>query len=592
MADGVPPVGGPVKPARGGLGRFLRRDADRRMTRPAGLAYWLDDQPPLLASIGLAAQQIAVVSGNFVMPVAVAAVISADPQDATRFLCLSILAVALWQALQTLPRGPIGSGYPIPATISAATLGAYMLVAQGGGGFGAIAAVGLLVGLGATALTFVMLRPRLLLPNEVAGVVVTLIGVTMVSLATQQMGLLAPATRPGPAAIVVVLATLAAIGGIALSRSAAAPFAVLLGGMLGIGLCFAFGLQRADAAEVLGQTPWFALPKPIAPDFGALGAAPALSALLALVAVKATNAGGLLMVQRASDAGWTRADAPPIRRGLLANGIAMTAAGMIGGAAPTASTSGLGLSIATRTLALRVVRLGVPLLLLLAFSPKLAVLFVLLPDPVKAAMLLYLAGFIMAQGCVLVTVRLLDTRRSLVVAFGLAAGLVAFAAPDAFLAELPALASPLAFGALVAFLANLVTLPLVTQRAEKAVPLDDGAGRAVSEWVAQVAGGWALKPQTARSAERALVDLAELLQARGLATLSLAARQEEDRVEFTLTWQGSPLPPRARALDPEDLFGDRETQERFLVAMATREAQAFSQRTTPRGCEARLAFDD
>ena len=81
-------------------------------------------------------------------------------------------------------------------------------------------------------------------------------------------------------------------------------------------------------------------------------------------------------------------------------------------------------------------------------------------------------------------------------------------------------------------------------------------------------------------------------QARGLAALSLAARQEEDRVEFTLTWQGSPLPPRARALDPEDLFGDRETQERFLVAMATREAQSFSQRTTPRGCEARLAFDD
>jgi xanthine permease XanP len=436
-----------------------------------------------------------------------------------------------------------------------------------------------------------MHRLRALLPNEVAGVVVILMGLSLAVLGTQQLGLQPDGAHPGPEAVGVMLASMAVMAGVALSRTRAAPFAVMVGLAAGAALAVAVGQVDPNAAAALAATPWIALPEPWLPAFGEIRAAPMIAFLLSLIAVQATTVGSLVMLQRAADAGWTRADAPALRRGLIANGVAIAASGLAGGAAPGPSTVTLGLAIATGTLARRIVWLGVPLLVLCALCPKLVVLFVLTPGPVKAAVLFYVSGFIMAQGCQLATARLLDTRRAMVVAFGLSAGAAAAVAPLAFLAALPALASPLAFGAMVSFLANLVTLPLVTKRAERVLALDAGASATASEWAAGVARGWGLKPQTGRALERATVELAELLATRGTEEVSLSARLGEDRVELGLAWQGAPLPERGQA-SAEDLLGDDVQVERAMLWMATREALGFSQRATAAGQEARLVFED
>ncbi|WP_158292445.1 solute carrier family 23 protein [Paracraurococcus ruber] len=576
----------------GPLERFLGRSRDRRMQRPPGLAFWLDGEPPFPVALGLALQHLAVQSVYFVLPAAVGAAVTQDPAQVTRFLSLSILAAALWQALQIITRGPSGSGYPIPGTHTAALLGAYLVAAQAGSGFGGIGALVLLVGIASVALTFVLQRMRVFIPNEVAGVVVFLIGVALITLGTQQLGLQSLAAAPSGAAVAVVLASLAVMVVAALSRTAAARFAVIIGALVGVALALLLGETPAGAAQVLAGSPWLALPEPWLPDPGAVTPAALLAALLALVAMKATAAGSIVVIQRAADAGWTRPDAPPLRRGLLANGVAVAAAGLFGGAAPGPNTAALGLSIATGTLARRIVWLGVPLLVVLALCPKLVALFVLMPGPVKAAMLFYVSGFIMAQGCQLVTARLLDTRRTLIVAFGLTAGIAVAVAPQVFQQVLPALASPLAFGAMVAFLANLVTLPLVAQRAERRLAPGPGAAREAAEWFAGLAGAWGLKPGTARAAEHALGELAELLAGRGVTEIGLSARRAEDRVELALAWQGAPLPERARSVRPEDLLGPLEAQERFAVWLATRDAQSVTQSAVADGQMLRLVFED
>ncbi len=123
------------------VGAYLGRSRDRQITRPPGLAYWLDDVPTIPASLGLAVQHLAIQAIYMVFPVAVASTLTHDPEAITRFLCLSIVAAAFLQVLQLLTRGPIGAGYPIPATQSTACLGAYVLTAQAGGDFHAIAAM-------------------------------------------------------------------------------------------------------------------------------------------------------------------------------------------------------------------------------------------------------------------------------------------------------------------------------------------------------------------------------------------------------------------------------------------------------------------
>ena len=330
---------------------LFARSRDRRMERPAGLAYWLDGRPGVFASLVLAFQQQAIQSVYYVLPVSVAAAVTSDPAEITRYLCLSILASAIWQVLQVLTIGPVGSGYPIPGTQTAACLSAYMLVAGNGGSFHALAAMVCVMGIASFAVTFVTQRLRLVLPNEVLGVVVLLIGVALIGLGAMQLGLQPGGTPRGFQAIMIVVASICVMTLIALSNTRFAPFAVLIGAKVGVALSLLFGENDPHAWDIVAAQPWIAVPKPWFPHFGEITATPMIAFLLALVAVQATAAGDLVMLQRSADSSWNKPDAPPLDRGLLANALGIIAAGLMGGAAPGPSTAAVGLSLATGTLA-------------------------------------------------------------------------------------------------------------------------------------------------------------------------------------------------------------------------------------------------
>jgi NCS2 family nucleobase:cation symporter-2 len=571
---------------------FLSRQKDHAMVRPPGLVYWHDDIPPHAMTLGLALQHLAIQSIYFVIPTVIAGSLSNDPGDATRFLCLSILAAALWQVLQLLARGPVGSGYPIPGTHTAALVGAYALTGAMGGGFGAAGAMLMLAGALCVLLTFGMHRLRVALPNEVAGVVVILIGVALVVLGTHRLGLNTGETPPDRATVLALGSSLAVMVAVALSRSRAAPFAVLIGALFGVPLSLYLGEQVPNAGQLLAAQPWLALPQPWAPQFEQVTFAPLSAFLIALVALKATTMGSLVMVQRNSDAAWSKPDAGPIRRGLLANAMGMLAAGLLGAASPGPATAAVGLSVATGTLARRIVWLGAGLLGCVSFCPKLVALFVLMPEPIKAAMLFYVAGFIMAQGCQLVTARLLDTRRSLIVAFGLSAGIVVAVAPHAIAQALPALASPLSVGAMVAFLMNLITLPLVARQSSTLVAVSPFAGRHASDWFAGVAGSWALKPGTANTIEHALAEFMDLLVEMHTAAVTITANLAEDRVELSLRWSGDELPAPPRFASAEDLMGSDASRHAFSMWLACRHSHGFRKSRTGSDNEIWLAFED
>jgi NCS2 family nucleobase:cation symporter-2 len=572
--------------------RFLGRSLDRLITRPHAVVYGLDEAPAPSATAGLALQQFAIQSIYFVIPAVLAGSLSPDPTDASRFLSLSILAAALWQVLQLLTRGPVGSGYPIPATHTAALVGAYSITGLAGLSFGGAGAMLMLTGVACVLLPFFMHRLRLVLPNEVAGVVVILIGVALVGLATHRFGLQVGEKRPDVSAVFVLVASVIVMAVVALSRTKAAPFAVLFGMIVGVPLALAFGHGYPDAAVRLAERPWIALPEPWLPRFEQVSPIPLLAFLVAIIALKATAMGSLVVMQRATDAGWTRPDSPPIRRGFLANGIAIIMAGAMGAACPGPATAAVGLSVATGTLSRRIVWTGAAILFCAAICPKLSMVFILVPEPIKAAMLFYVAGFIMAQGAQLVTARLLDTRRMLIVAFGLSSGLAVAVAPQAFVDAVPVLASPLSIGALVAFLMNLLTLPMVSRRSELNVPLDTEALTKVEQWVRGVAGAWALKAQTELAAEQSLLELSDVLMDRGIASVALGARLAEDRIEITLTWAGSPLPDRPKAATRAALMGDDEERHGFAVWLATRQSQSFRQRQVAGANEVWLTFED
>lgn len=571
---------------------FLARRYDRRKTRPAGLVYWLADVPALPATLGLALQQVAVQSINFVIPVVLAGSLSSDPADASRFLSLSILAAALWQVMQVLTRGPVGSGYPIPGSHAAAFAGAYAVAGAAGIGFGGAGAMVMLTGLACVLLTFLIRRLRVVLPNEVAGVVVFLLGATLVVLATHRLGLQPGERLPGWSTVLATFASVVIMIAVALVRTRAAPFAVLIGVACGAPLSIALGEGFPDAAELLAEAPWLALPKPWLPQFAEVEPVALLAFLVTVVALKASSMGSLVVIQRGTDADWSRPDAPPIRRGLLANGLGILTAGAAGAACPAPATAVVGLSVATGTLARRIVWVGAALLVLAALCPKLVMLFVLLPEPVKAAMLLFTGGVIMAQGCQLLTARLLDMRRTLVVALGLSSGIAVAVAAQAFLSTWPVFASPLAVGAVTAFLVNLCTLPLVSRRAILSLRPASGSQGPLQDWIDALAGGWALKPHTAAAMRHTLGELVDLFAIRRVEAVTLDARLAADRVEVALRWAGAPLPMPPAMAGIDDLLGPPESREAFSVWLATREVHAFRQRAAGSEKEVRIEFED
>lgn len=294
------------------LDHFLGRARDRKIVRPPGLAFGMDDHPPLPIAAGLALQHLTIQSIYFVLPALIASMISHDPAEATRFLCLSIFVAAFWQAFQIVTRGPIGSGYPMPATHTAATIGAYGLVGAAGGGFGAAGAMAMILGLLMIVLTFILRRTRAVLPNEVAGVVVMLIGVALMGLGVQRMGLLVSGdTPPDIVSLGVIVVSVMVMAGVALSRTRLSPFAVLVGAVAGIILAEALGRGQPNGEAFLAARPWFAIPDPWLPRFDQVTLGPLLAFILAIVALKATALGSLIVVQRGTDASWTLPDPSP-----------------------------------------------------------------------------------------------------------------------------------------------------------------------------------------------------------------------------------------------------------------------------------------
>ena len=531
----------------------------------------MDGRPGAAQTMALAAQQVAIQSIYLILPGLVGVQFGLLELDLLNFLALSVAALGIAGLIQTLPRGPLGSGYPI-ASIPAPIFVAVYLAAAPGADLATVSAAAVVAGLLGMVLTATLRRMQKVVPTEVAGVVVCLIGVSLLPRA------FAATTAPDAPLLYPIIAF--------------GTLAVMIGAALGI-----LAAQVLDAglgdASLLAQAPWLALPRPMPPAPGGLDLAMLPPFVVAMLAALASSTGDLVAIQRAADGGWLRPDAPPIRRGLMASSFGVVLSGLMG-AAPTGTSSAcVGLTIATRVLARRVTICAALALLALACCPKLLALLLLVPEPVAAAMLLYVCCFMIASGCQLMAARMLDARRTFTVGLGIAIGLGTLLHVPIFEQVLPPLLrSPVTAGALAAILLNLLTAPLVVQRASFIITPGPGMTQGLLDRIEALGGAWGAQRQTMTQVGHALLELAELLVERSVATITVQAHYATDHVLLTATWPGAPLPQPSARPDIADLDGPAAAQEAFALWLATRQAERVDQRAIPGGAELRLSFAD
>lgn len=499
--------------------------------KPADLIYGVDDKPPLSTVLLLGLQHVSVMSVGWIIVVVIVTGIGGTSGQAESVIQMSMIVSGIATILQARTKGPIGSGYLCPLSCGPAYIAASISAGKAGGlplVFGSLLASGLFEAL----LSRIMQRLRALFPPEVTGLVVSMVGIELIALAAPRfLGVTGPGSSHNLRAVAVALFTLAAmIGPTVWGEGMLRLYPVLSGLVVGYLSAYTVGLLTWPQLSAMLAAPVINLPARAQPGWAfSFAVLPAF--LIASLASTLKAVGDLSLCQKINDAEWKRTDMKSVSGGVLAGSIGTIGAGLLGGAGQSTFSSNVGLAIATKATSRHVALPCGIILILLAFCPKLAAVFAVMPQPVMGAILVYVACFMIVAGVQVMTSRMLDARKTFVVGIALIFGLSVKMVPGLY-ADVPEALSSLFSSSLSLSTVLVVVLNLLLRigiRTRVALELEPRADSAEKIFAfMQVQGGaWGARKEVI---DRATYAMNEFMEAAG--TLDLARSKIGAEVSF------------------------------------------------------------
>lgn len=566
------------------------------MKRPRNLVYAVDERPPTgsILVLGLQHAALSIVFLVYAAMVAKGAGFSLAEQQA--MVVGTLLACGIGAILQAgFPR--LSSGLLL-IPLSSPMFVIFAIPAGSQAGPGGVAALTLVGGLVQIIVGLTFRRLRAFFPPEVCGVVVLMLGVSMVPHAVESI-ITAPAHSDGiltvssaialgispvphafdqmaPAPVMVNgvylpsvitgLVTLAAIiAATVWLKGSKRFFAMLIGCAAGYA---AAGLQgQLDSFEtVIGQASLIALPQLHLPS---LALSPGFLLGYAVVAMIAAvdNIGVIISTDRLDDAEWSRPDVAQISRGVSSLGCTTLLSSLLGGTHLGLSSTNIGLAFATGVTA-RVVGLAAGLIMAaISLFPAALAVVIAMPDPVLGGILGFAASYFIVAGAQLSLSRMMSPRRMLVVGLPIATGIAVLTSAKlgAGLTGILAILvhSPLMSASIVAILLNAVMRIGIAQKAS--VTLVPGAGRheQVAETLSDWGEMWGLKQATALHAGAAVNQLLEAVAELAEGDIRLEARHDDVRLDLAVIYRGQPMLFPDRAPTAEELLEDADAMGRM-----------------------------
>ncbi|MCK5540056.1 MAG: purine/pyrimidine permease [Deltaproteobacteria bacterium] len=535
--------------------------------KPANLIYGLDDRPPLVITFFLAMQHISVIAIAFLFPIVIVREIGGSMHDAERFVSASMLAGGIGVIIQSLRKGPAGSGFLCPEVCGPSYLAASMLAAKTGGlslVFGMTLVVSLFEGL----LSKVMRHLRVLFPAEVTGMIVMMVGLTVIEVACKNFfGMGGVETSISLPAFFTGLLTLATMIGLNIwGKGKAKLFCALIGMMVGYVLAAFFGIIDFSKLGAEFAVPLFATPFAGHPGWS-FDVALIAPFLVAVLCSTLKTVGDLTTCQRINDTRWKRPDMDNVSRGILADGVGVFVAGIVGGFGQSTSSSNVGLSIGTGATSRVIAKWIGVILIILSFFPRASVVFAIMPQPVLGATLLFALSFMVVAGIQIIMSRMIDGRKTFVVGlsiiFGLSVEIVPgiYSQAPAWLA--PVVSSSLAAATIMALILNLLFRIGIAQSATLKLEPGTSFADAVFNFMEQQGGLWGARHEVIHKAASAMSESMEAVIAlNGIETpVEMTARFDEFNLDIAVNYQGVPL-VRAQALPSiEDIVDEKKCAE-------------------------------
>jgi xanthine permease XanP len=528
--------------------RFLRsaRPSAKRK-KPAELVHGLDDIPPPLVTAFQGFQHVSLVRIQLIYPALVIQLAGLPTASSVNLLSLAMIALGIAAILQSLPRGPVGSGFLCPACNNGIFLEP-SLAALKLGGLPLVFGMTIVAGVIQSALSPILRRIRPLLPPEIGGLVVFLVGTSVAAIGCRYVigiGANGPVGRDYWLVAAVTLAT--TVGLNVWGKGQARLFCAMIGTAVGYGAAIVTGVLPREAFQVLADLHWFAVPHF---DHGGWSFSPAmiLPFTVAAIAITLKGIGDITACQRINDAGWVRADMGSISRGTLANGLGNMFAGLVGTIGLAPSTANIGLQAAT-AVSSRVIGFAAgAILLALAFLPSVTGSLILMPRPVMGASLLFSACFVLISGLQTITSRMLDARRTIVIGLAIASGIAAEIIPS-FASDVPPAIEPIVSSSIV--LGTVAALLLnglfrIGQRQRVTLALDPAAADTVAEvndFFDAAGRRWGARPdvmvRVAFGINQAVETIREHCDPQG--PIAVEARFDEFNLDVTINYRGAPL---------------------------------------------------
>jgi xanthine permease XanP len=484
------------------------------MTRPISLIYSVDEVPPPAVLIISAIQHVAVMAITLIFPLILAREANLSDIQVLDLVSLSMLGLGFATVCFSIRSHFIGSGYLSPAAYTAIYLGPALFALRRGGldlVFGMTVTAGI-IQLGVAPL---LKRFRALLPSEIAGLVIAIVGLALASLGVRYSLGIDSGRSIKPEYVIVAGCSLATMCILNIwTKGYGKMFCVLIGIVVGYIASFAVGILDFSAIFANTGAQMFRLPRldHVGWSFDAFMLAPfVVAALAATLRVM----GDISNAQRLNDADWVRPNFTSLAGGVAANGIAMIFCGLVGSFGINSYSSSIGLSGATGVTSRSVGYAIGAGFAVLALIPPAAALFAAMPLPVMGATLFFTAAFVLTSGLQMITARMLDARKNLVIGFSFAMAVVADIYHDALTAVplvlQPIFGNSLVLGTVCAVLLNLITRIGVKQR--MSIKLASGSinREAVEQFLSENGARWAARRDIINRATFGVVQLLEIL---------------------------------------------------------------------------------
>ncbi|HPG29220.1 MAG TPA: solute carrier family 23 protein [bacterium] len=531
--------------------------------KPSNLIFGVDDKIPFFTLVLLGLQHTFIFFISLIFPLIIIKELggSITQEIGRSYISMSLIAGGVVTILQAR-KGIVGSGYLCPG-LSGPSYFDSSKQAAALGGLPLVFGMTMLAGVIETIFSRIMHKFKYLFPTEVTGVIVTMVGIVVIPISIKNFfGISESNNILDPVSVKVACLTLTLMAFLSVfGKGKLKLYGPLIGMISGYMLSYFFGVLTKEDIKTVFNTEFFSLPAishiKWSFDFSLI-----IPFFVATLCSTFKTIGDLVTCQKINDSEWKRPDMKSVSGGILADGLGGIIPGIIGGFGQSTSSTNIGLSLGTAATSRRIAFAQGSILILLAFFSQFAQLFLIMPQPVMGATLIFSISFMIVSGLQIITSRMLDSRKIFIVGVSIIFGLSVDAVPEIYQSIhswiRPIFSSSLSLAAVSALILNILFRFGISKNKSISILSGEDNSEKLSNFMEEQGKHWGARSDVIKNVSAALQefadasDLIELTQNE----INISVSYDEFNIAAAISYKGPKFEAPEKKPNKEELKKD------------------------------------